>query len=197
MGITSFSLTLIEKAVTLCNPKCYLDLGDQNLYDKDYGGIFPYASEYFEAKGIKYTCIDINGNNNAIVHDMATPTKIKETFDMLGDFGFSEHVGINGKHDPIAFYNCWKTKHNLCKLNGVIISENPKTGNWPQHGFNYVTEDFYKELAKLAGYEILELGQHPAMGNITDGWNIYCILIKKQGEFISFNQFKKLSFFDK
>ena len=59
-----------------------------------------------------------------------------------------------------------------------MIHENPKTGHWIGHGFNYVTEVFYTSLAKDMGYQILELTEHFAMGNITDGCNICCVLVK-------------------
>jgi hypothetical protein len=107
------------------------------------------------------------------------------------DAGTSEHVGTNGKHDIKAIYNCWKNKHNLVKVGGFIVSENPKTGNWPGHGFNYYTTDFYKLLAGFGDYSLIDLGEHPAMGNTTDGWNVYCVMQKTKEEFISLEKFKK------
>lgn len=191
MGITDFSLTLLNKYVK-GNSKV-LELGAQNLYSCEWEGA-PYADKYYYKKACDYTCLDLNKENNALELDLATKLSL-DKFDIVTDFGTSEHVGINGKHDSKVFYNCWLNKHNACKIGELIISENPKTGNWPGHGFNYVTEDFYKQLAEANGYEILEIGEHPAMNNTTDGWNIYCVLRKTQEKFMTLTNFKKLSFY--
>jgi len=191
MGITDFSLLILNKYIN--EQKTVLELGAQNLYVESYPGA-PYADKYYKAKGLEYTCIDLNKENNAIELDLS----IKQTldkYDIVTDFGTSEHVGIDGKHDTKAFYNCWLNKHNSCKIGGLIISENPKTGNWPGHGFNYVTENFYRQLAEANGYEILEIGEHPAMNNTTDGWNIYCVLRKTKDKFMTLTNFRGLEFY--
>jgi hypothetical protein len=192
MGITDFSLTLLNKYLPTVENKTVMELGSQNLYCSRYPD-YPYADKYYNKQGFHYSCIDLNGENLALVLDLAKPQKVG-VFGVVTDFGTSEHVGIDGKHDPRAFYNCWLNKHNMCEVGGLIISENPKTGNWLGHGFNYVTEDFYKELAEANGYELLELGEHPAMGNTTDGWNIYCVLRKTSDKFMTYQKFKTLSF---
>jgi hypothetical protein len=191
MGITDFSLLILNKYIN--EQKTVLELGAQNLYVESYPSA-PYADKYYTAKGLEYTCIDLNKENNAIELDLSIKQNL-DKFDIVTDFGTSEHIGIDGKHDPKAFYNCWLNKHNACKIGGLIISENPKTGNWIGHGFNYVTENFYRQLAQSNGYEILEIGEHPAMNNITDGWNIYCVLRKTQEKFMTLTNFKKLEFY--
>jgi len=191
MGITDFSLLILNKYIN--EQKTVLELGAQNLYVESYPSA-PYADKYYTAKGLEYTCIDLNKENNAMELDLSIKQNL-DKFDIVTDFGTSEHIGIDGKHDPKAFYNCWLNKHNACKIGGLIISENPKTGNWIGHGFNYVTENFYRQLAQSNGYEILEIGEHPAMNNITDGWNIYCVLRKTQEKFMTLTNFKKLEFY--
>jgi len=193
MGITDFSLTLLNKYVN--KQDTILELGAQNLYSCEYENS-PYANLYYKKKECEYTCIDLNKENNALELDLGTKLDLKQV-NVVTDFGTSEHVGTNGKHDAKAFYNCWLNKHNACLIDGLIISENPKTGNWEGHGFNYVTLEFYKELAEANNYEILELGEHPAMNNTDNGWNIYCVLKKKQNKFMSLTNFKKLSYFTK
>ena len=74
------------------------------------------------------------------------------------------------------------------------MCENPKTGNWEGHGNHYMTMDFYKQLEGLVDMEIKELGEHPAMGNKKDGWNVYCVFTKKGGEFCSEKKFAKLDY---
>jgi hypothetical protein len=206
MGITSFSIELIER--NKGNAKTVIELGAQNLYNQPMLPA-PYANEWYESQGIEYACIDVSKENNCIEIDLSKPytgtdfcrfdreDETIESFDLVTDFGTSEHVGNDGVHDPEAFYNCWKIKHDLLKEGGVMINENPKTGNWPGHGFNYVTSAFYLELAQLCGYAVLEIGEHPAMGNITDGWNVYCVLRKSSNaDFISFEDFKTLPFYN-
>jgi len=191
MGITDFSLSILNKYIS--EQKTVLELGSQNLYSCEFEG-YPYADNYYNSKGLEYTCIDLNKENNALDLNLGVKLSL-EKFDIVTDFGTSEHVGTNGKHDAKAFYNCWLNKHNACKLGGLIISENPKTGNWLGHGFNYVTQNFYRQLAEANGYEILDLGEHPAMNNTTDGWNIYCVLKKTQDKFMTLTNFKKLEFY--
>jgi hypothetical protein len=191
MGITDFSLLILNKYVK-ANDKV-LELGAQNLYASEFEGS-PYADLYYKKKQCEYTCLDLNEENNALNLDLATKLSL-DKYNVVTDFGTSEHVGINGKHDPKAFYNCWLNKHNACEIGGLIISENPKTSNWPEHGFNYVTENFYRQLAEYNGYEILEIGEHPAMNNTENGWNIYCVLRKTQDKFMSLTNFKKLEFY--
>jgi hypothetical protein len=106
--------------------------------------------------------------------------------DIVTDFGTSEHVS--------NYYNCWLNKHNGCKVGGLIISENPKVNNWHGHGFHYLTKEFYTELCKVAGYELIEVGEHAAMGNVTDGWNVYGVLRKVSDVFPSQSEFYALPF---
>lgn len=191
MGITSFSLQILDRYKSSGS---VIELGAQNLYDKGYVGGNPYASEYYLRNGYKqYDCIDLNGENFAHKLDLSEQLKITNQYDVVTDFGTSEHVGKDGKFSWEAIYNCWCNKNNLLKSNGIMFNENPMTENWPGHGFNYYTEDFYRQLAEISGYKILELGKHAAMGNTTNGWNVYCVLKKSDEQpFISFEAFKKL-----
>lgn len=202
MGYTSHTVDVIEEVLIRYKPKSILDLGAQNMYNQPNLPA-PYAKEWYEQKGISYTSIDINSEHGAIPVDMSKPIfeqmhldpRLFDQYDLLCDCGTSEHVSDNGVHGAEAFYNCWVTKHNLLKIGGIMISENPMTGNWPGHGQNYVTQAFYKVLCKMAAYELIHLHEHPAMGNTTDGWNVVCVLQKTSNEdFISFDQFKLLDF---
>lgn len=195
MGITNHSVEVLDEVIIRYRPKTLLELGNQQTYvmGDRYG---QYANWYYEEKGIPYVCADINGENNAVVIDLSKRWEnTLGQFDLVTDFGVSEHVATGGVHDAEQFFNCWKIKHDLTKIGGIMISENPLTGNWPAHGQNYVTQSFYKVLCKMANYELIHLHEHPAMGNTTDGWNVVCVLQKTGNEdFISFDQFKLLDF---
>jgi hypothetical protein len=189
MGVTSFSKQLISRH----KRNTVIELGSQNIYDGQYPH-GTYASMFYMALGFtKYSSIDLNGENFSLKLDLSIDQKFKPEWDMVTDFGTSEHVGVaHGKWDWRPIYYCWKNKHNLLKVGGIMINENPKTGNWPGHGFNYYTKDFYEQLCKVADYKILEIGEFPAEGNTTDGWNVFCVLEKTGDKFPSLNEFKKL-----
>lgn len=193
MGYTQFTVELLNELIIKFSPKSVLDLGAQNMYNQPALPA-PYAKTWYETLGIKYLAIDINGENGASPIDLSKPCKTIEpsSFDMVVDAGTSEHVSDSeGKHDISAIYNCWKTKHDLLKAGGIMLNENPKSGNWPGHGCNYYDQNFYVKLAELQGYEILNLQENAAMGNVTDGWNITCILKKVNNiDFISLETFK-------
>src|SRR3990167_5461502 len=181
MGITTHSLTLIESTLMYAKENnvkidSVMELGSQNLYADQYPGN-PYGSVYYQGKGIKYNCIDLNGENNAIKIDLEKPLpefstsqELNIKYNLLTDFGTSEHI-----RDA---YVINKTIYDLTEPDGYIIRENPKTGNWKDHGFNYVTMDFYRKLCSANNLKIILLSEHPAVGNITDGWNVCCVMKK-------------------
>lgn len=187
MGITQKTLERLVNHKVLEKGSKMLELGAQNVYDSEnYGKV---AKEIFEGMGIIHTSIDIKQHQGAIEADLREPlTFTKSKFDLVTDYGTTEHVEGN-------LYEAFKNIHNLCKKGGIMIHENPKTGNWPEHGFNYYTKSFYEMLAELAKYEILELTEEPAMGNTTDGWNVCAVLRKTEAnKFIEESDFNKLDF---
>ena len=185
MGVTSTSIQLIERALKIVTVKNVMELGAQNLYDKAYPLPLPYASELYLGKGIEYSCIDLNGENGAMKMDLEKKYLPDKQFDLVTDFGTGEHVR--------NAYNVMKIIHDLAKPGGILIRQNPKTGNWNEHGFWYITQEFYRQLARAQGYQIIELGEDAAMGNTTDGWNVYCICKKVNGNpFITKKLFKTI-----
>jgi hypothetical protein len=190
MGYSHFTKKKIDPY--LFNGIWVVDLGSQN----DYATIkhpAPYISEWYEEHwDARYACIDLNGENNAYQYDLAYPLPghPRNNNHLVVDAGTSEHVGIDHKFSWDGIYNCWLNKHNLLLIGGIMYNTNPKTGNWPLHGYNYYTKQFYHDLCANADYEILELGENPAMGNDIDGWEVYCILRKTGERFPTLEQFK-------
>lgn len=181
MGITTASLKRIRPYIK--EPKSILLIGCQNIYTAENNGGLAY--DYFTKLGHSVRVIDITGCQGSEVYDLREPFDIG-TFDIVADHGSLEHVSGN-------YYQAHRNIHNATKVGGIIIHENPKTGNWPGHGCNYVDMDFYIKLADLCNYEILELTEEAAMGNTTDGWNISVVLRKLDGsEFISEDKFKTI-----
>lgn len=189
MGYTQFSKGKVQRIIDLINPERVLDYGSQN--DFSFPDLpAPYISEWYKSKGIEYTCIDVNKENGAFNIDLTKPIiKSVGTFPLLVDCGVMEHLEIGGKFSWEAIYNGVRNKHLLCEIGGVIYSENPKTGNWPNHGYNYITKEFYKELSIISGLVILDLGEHAACHNITDGWNIFCSMEKVSDKFPTLAEF--------
>lgn len=183
MGVTDFSLQLLNKHNLLKSGNSMLELGCQNLYDSQH--YMQVARPYFEGLGMKVVSIDLEGCQGAEVEDLTKPFD-RGQFDLVTDFGTTEHVA------PSGLWQARKNVHQACKVGGVMVHENPKTGNWAGHGNHYMTEQFYIDLATFHQYEILNLGEHPAMGNAVDGWNIYCVM-RKMAEL----PFVEQEFFDK
>ena len=63
MGYTKFTVDLISRHLE--GVKSVIDLGSQNLYIENLEKP-PFASGWYEERGIEYTCIDLAGDNNAI-----------------------------------------------------------------------------------------------------------------------------------
>lgn len=214
MGITDFSISLLNKIIERFDPFDVLEFGSQNVYSSAYPGM-PFASVFYHGKGLAYyDCIDLAGDNEAIRADLSEDLSalITRRFSLVTDFGTSEHcVQMEGydtapfhdghihsiypvdvKNAELGYYNCWLNKFNFCKVGGIIVSENPKQGHWPSHGYHYITQEFYEKLSDMADLEIVELGEYPAAGNWETGMNVYSVLRKTGGKFPSFDQFSTL-----
>jgi SAM-dependent methyltransferase len=171
MGITKLSLDRIERYI---QPNSnILIVGCQNMYDNEHYG--QVAQLYFESLGHKVKSIDIIGCQGADIADLRDDLKFNGEFDLVLQHGTVEHCDGNLRRP-------FKNFHEACKIGGVMIYENPMTGNWPGHGYHYFTTDFYVQLASSCDYEVMELASEPAMGNTTDGWNVCCVL-RKTGEY--------------
>jgi hypothetical protein len=211
MGYTKFTKELVQGVLDKQDIKTVIDFGSANDYD--IGGLYPpFIEGWYLAKGMKYACIDLAGDNGAHKFDVSNELLFAEEFDLVVDSGFSEHVvQMEGyetvsfhdgyihsiyptkiKNIELGFYNCWLNKHNLLKIGGVMVNENPLSGNWPGHAYSYLGETFYHYLIKYLDYEIIETGTHPSMGNNIDGWNLYAVLVKHSKKFPTFEEFKTL-----
>lgn len=175
MGITQHSLGRINRHI---HPNDnMLIIGCQNLYDNEnYGEI---AHHYFQNLGHNVRSLDILGCQGSEKLDLREDLAFKPEFDLVNDCGSKEH--IDG-----SLYRPFKNIHEACKVGGVMIHENPMTGNWPGHGYHYFTLKFYDELAKACNYEVLENCTEAAMSNTVDGWNVCAVLHKQtDNDFIS------------
>lgn len=215
MGYTSYEIELIGKYIK--PGMSVLDYGSQNLYttmQKDP----PFVDVWYKSLGVTdYTCVDLAGDNNALKLDVSYAVDMKRDFDMVVDAGTGEHVVQMEGYESVAFhdghinsiypkgvkdklrgfYNFWVNKHTACKIGGHIISINPESGSWPEHGYHWLKRDFYIWLTNHAGYELLFLDRHAAMGNEKDGWNVVSVLRKIGHRFPLFETFSTFPIFDK
>ncbi len=214
MGYTNFEKELISPY--LKKPGRVIDLGSQNDYTTGATNP-PFISDWYKQHGWDYESIDMAGDNDSLILDLSRLLQKNITrANILVDAGTGEHVvqaekwqvtpfhyGYINSVYPVGsvdidagFYNLWLNKHNLLVPGGIMFNINPMTCNWPKHGYTYLTEMFYVEIANLFGYEVISIGKNAAMGNTTDGWNIYSVL-EKIGWGVpvpSFETFKKLSY---
>lgn len=182
MGILAENLVWV---LGYCLPKCsMLELGSQYLYIAqkpfpEYPDRFlnpsmtdaVYSKKFFiEEHGFDHVSIDLNGHGGSRSLDLSTHLELGRTFDIVTDFGTSEHVS--------DIWQCLENVHRATRVGGLIAHVNPWPGNWPGHGAWYRDEDFYRAYAALLGYRILDFRKIAACGNTTDGWNSACMLGK-------------------
>lgn len=211
MGLTSKSISILKPLIDQYHPTSVCDIGAQNLYCDRLGsddpfinskvwldGLdiknlfnpflkgnhrYPFASEIWKKIGVNYLSVDLSGQNDSVQWDIAEPLRTIQEFDFVMDYGTSEHTKDH--------YQCWRNIHDLTKIGGLMIHENPKTGNWPGHGYHYIDSDFIVALASLCNYKILLLEEWPAMGNDINGWNVITILRKLEDKFVERGQYPK------
>lgn len=193
MGLVPLSLQMLlthARHIGGLSGNRMLELGDQQMYCHHNVPEASAAKSYFEQLGVQHTSIDLNGELGALPLDLSQRIERPEWvngFDVVTDFGTSEHVGKGLE----KLYNCRENVHRFCRPGGIMIFMNPKTGNWPGHGYHYFTMAHYLRLAPLAQYEALEVSEHPTLGNSTDGWQIHAAFRKTaDNPFPSFEEFK-------
>lgn len=217
MGYTQQEVDLIGKYI---KPGIsVLDYGSQNDYTTGVKDP-PFISEWYKRMGVTdYTCIDLAGDNNALKLDVSHPVKFSREWDIVVDAGFGEHIVQAAEYETIGFhdgyinsvypidsaitdklfgfYNFWLNKHTACKMGGYIISINPESGSWPLHCYRWITKDFYIWLTNHAGYELVFLDRHAAMGNNFDGWNVVAVIRKIGYRFPLYETFSTFPIFSK
>ena len=109
------------------------------------------TQEFYEALGISdYACIDINGENEALVYDLNTDIMqnygIDKTYDLVTNFGTTEHI--------FNQYTCFKNMHDLLKVGGLAIHILPFEG-YLNHGYFNYQPAFFIDLGIANSYELI------------------------------------------
>jgi len=133
------------------------------------------AKSWFKKKGSKHTSFDINGKDGAIAVDLCKPIpdKYKNKFNMVTNFGTTEHV----EDQTQVFRNI----HDMTTVGGVMIHSVPLHGYWKGHcPFRY-TAKFPPMLSGLNGYSL-------KFQEIRDRWKeklLNFIVQKTSNEFVA------------
>lgn len=108
------------------------------------------AKNHYESFGVHHTSIDINGKRNSLKLDLnlPLPEELNETFDVVTNYGTSEHVTNQ--------FMVFKNIHKICKINGIVINFVPIKDNWPNHCRYYYSYTFFENLCQICQYQIID-----------------------------------------
>ena len=128
-----------------------LELGNQHFHD-DHSGLMQrdgshVAGLWFAARGIEHVSVDLNGQDGALPRDICSDLSDLGRFDIVTNFGSSEHVD-----DQEA---CFYAFQKLCKPGGLMIHSVPLRGNWVGHCSYWYTMEFFALLATLNNYRMV------------------------------------------
>lgn len=147
MGLTSTTLKFEKDVLKKMNLKYnglnWCELGCQR--DMKYG--IP-AKLIYKRLGVKHISFDINGNFGSLKRDLTKTIdkKFYGLFDVITDYGTLEHIPLQ--------YPAFKNIHDMLKMGGITIHLLPFVGNWENHGLYKYDLEFFRKLAKKAGYEV-------------------------------------------
>lgn len=126
-----------------------LELGNK----KNSTGLY---RDWYMEQGLDYMCVDWNGEDGAIPVDMRGPgmwTNIGagSRFEIVTNFGFTEHVGETLEEQ----IECWRNVHELVEVGGALAICMPLMPYWKGHGRWMPTVEWYLEMADLNHYAVL------------------------------------------
>lgn len=114
---------------------------------------------WFEHLGLQHISVDINGEDGALPIDLRHPLKsalvargLPAQYDMVTNIGTTEHV-VDSQD------RLWSNILDvLIAPRGVLVSITPLPGDWYWHGLHYPTVEFYTELVRANGLQLLDSG---------------------------------------
>jgi hypothetical protein len=167
--------------------QCFVDMEDQRLNGSA-------CKDYYHNAGVElYLAFDLSGRNGSFKIDLCKNHDFTPQFDIVTNYGTIEHVTNQ--------YHAFKNLHDLSVTGGIMLHAFPVIGHWPNHGRYYYNLPFAYELAKLARYHVIDIGQSPCYGQKSGGDRANCDLIlaalqKHDDAFISPDVFQTLPLFD-
>jgi len=111
------------------------------------------APKFYSLLGIEnYTSIDFNGELGALRFDLNNDLRVHysyaETFDLVTNFGTSEHC--------FNQHAVFKNIHDLCRPDGFMVHTLPTQG-WGRHCFFRYDPNVFNDLAGANNYELVFL----------------------------------------
>jgi hypothetical protein len=107
------------------------------------------ARRLYEALGMTYECVDVDGRVGSLVLDLnfdSVPAEHRCRYDLVTNHGTSEHL--------INQYNVFKMMHDFAGPRGIMIHAVPFTVHL-EHGFFNYQPIFFDCLARYNSYETL------------------------------------------
>jgi len=184
--LDTFEKKVLKEVGLVYNGLAWLELGDQRNRMRKKP-----AKLIYEARGVTHTSIDLNGKNGALPLDLDEPLPEEYTnrFDVVTNYGTIEHVGNQ--------YQVFKTVHDSCKMDGVMIHGFPMKDTFAGHCRYYYPEEFTERFAGYTVYEIIaqEIIDFSAYGRAR---HLLTVGFKKIGSypFISEKEFAQLPIHD-
>ena len=112
-------------------------------------------------RGVNHTSVDVNGKHGSLIRDLSELndfTQWENHFDVVYNAGTTEHV------EPYrSQYTAFQIAHICCRHGGLMIHGVPsielreRSGTWKRHCHYYYSEEFWRNLAKWNGYDIIHL----------------------------------------
>jgi hypothetical protein len=109
----------------------------------------------YEALGIAYNCVDVDGRTGTLVLDMnfdKIPEDEHNKYGLVTNHGTSEHI--------LNQYNVFEMMHNLTMTSGVMVHAVPFTVHL-EHGFFNYQPNFFEALARYNSYETIGIWVGP------------------------------------
>ena len=145
----------------------FLEIGDQDIIFGENKGrkMRDLERPYYS----KWESIDLHKREGVTIKDLSVEHTEEYLWDIVSNFGTSEHVEPKTGH-----YNCWKNIHGWTKIGGYSIHEIPEIGSWKDHCRFYYDFDFFRKFEKI-GYTIIDLChiKYEKNGNL-----IFCLMKK-------------------
>lgn len=113
------------------------------------------ARRLYEALGLEYDCVDVDGRVGSIVLDLnfdPVPQAHKGKYGLVTNHGTSEHI--------LNQYNVFKAMHDFAHPGGLFVHAVPFTVHL-EHGFFNYQPNFFEALARYNSYETLGLWVGP------------------------------------
>ncbi len=113
------------------------------------------ARHLYEALGIQYHCVDVDGRFGSLVMDLnfdVVPAEHKAKYGLVTNHGTSEHI--------LNQLNVFKAMHEFARPGGVLIHAVPFTVHL-EHGFFNYQPNFFEALARYNSYETLGIWVGP------------------------------------